>query len=95
MSTTATRGGSVGDWYAHCDVCGRRFFGSTMRMRYDSLFVCDQDWEERHPQEIIKAVTENRNVPISRPEPAETAEALNDPITNNNADNWYGNGSID
>ena len=61
------KGLRLGDWYAICDVCGRRFFGSTLLLRWDNLRVCTDDWEPRHPQDFVRAIKENRNVPFSRP----------------------------
>lgn len=87
------RGLKFGDWYAHCDVCDRRFFGSTMRLRWDNLFVCSDDYEERQPQDFVKSGREDRNVPISRPA-KEVTNALNTALDiDNDGGNWYNGGN--
>ena len=35
------------------------------------MFVCNEDWETRHPQSMIKTTIEHTSVPFSRPEPKE------------------------
>ena len=57
-----------GDWNATCDVCGFRFKASQLRKRWDGLMVCKDDWEPRHPQELIRPIKENISVPWTRPE---------------------------
>lgn len=57
----------VGDWIADCDVCGFRFHASDLRKRWDELMVCKDDWEVRQPQDFVKGLPDNSNVPWSRP----------------------------
>ncbi len=90
MSQEAPTGIKSGSWYEFCAVCGRRFFGHTLKPRpKDGLFTCDEDWEEIHPQEFVKAVVEKRNPPHTRPEPTPPSN-LNDAF-DPSTDNWYGN----
>jgi hypothetical protein len=63
-----------------CDVCGFRYRLSSMRKRWDSLIVCDADFEERHPQEFVRAVRDKIVVYNARPEPPEPATAEGSPI---------------
>ena len=60
-----------GDYRAVCDVCGQAFFASQMRMRWDEMFVCQADYEVRHPQDFVRGVPDDmRADPVSlRPEP--------------------------
>ena len=46
------------DHNAICDSCGFKFKASQLRKRWDKFMVCEQDWEQRHPQELIKAPIE-------------------------------------
>lgn len=56
-----------GDWNCQCDVCGRRFRASEMKQRWDGVMVCSDDFETRHPQDMIRPRTENTQMPFTRP----------------------------
>jgi hypothetical protein len=58
----------LGDYNAICDSCGRKFKASTMRKRWDGLFVCHEDFEYKHPQLSLKVQGDKQQVPIPRPE---------------------------
>lgn len=58
-----------GDWYVSCDVCSRQIHASKSKKRWDGLIVCPEDFEHRHPQELIKVRPERQGVPFSRVEP--------------------------
>jgi hypothetical protein len=57
-----------GNWNAICDECGKKFKFSQLKKRWDGLFVCEREWEPRHPQDFVKGIRDNMSVPISRPE---------------------------
>lgn len=59
-----------GDWWLVCDECGRDFRRSDMRQRWDNAWVCQSDWEPRHPQESVRGIPERISVPVARPVPA-------------------------
>ncbi len=59
----------VGSWNAICDVCGFKFKSYQLRPRWDGLMVCKEDYETRHPQEMLKAKPEKIKPPWVRPEP--------------------------
>ena len=59
-----------GEWLAQCDVCDFRFHASDLKKRWDDLMVCKDDWEIRHPQDFVRGVPDNQNVPWSRPDNA-------------------------
>lgn len=61
-----------GDWKAVCDSCGREFKASQLRKRWDSLMVCEDDWEPRQPQDFVRGVADNQAPPWTRPEPSDT-----------------------
>ena len=58
-----------GRWSAICDVCGFRYHSDQIRERWDGLKVCSKDWEQRHPQDFIKAIKEDITPPWTRVEP--------------------------
>jgi hypothetical protein len=39
-----------------------------MRETWDGLWVCEKDWEPKHPQLSIKAVPDDQRVPVARPD---------------------------
>lgn len=61
----------LGNWNALCDSCGRKFKASDLKKRWDGLIVCQEDWEQRHPQDLLRVQREQISVPWSRPYPAE------------------------
>ena len=61
----------LGDWNALCDSCGRKFKASSLQKRWDGLIVCREDWEQRHPQDLLRVQREQISVPWSRPYPAQ------------------------
>ena len=61
-----------GDYNVICDVCGFKFKASQLRKRWDGYMVCDKDFEQRHPQDLIKIRPEKQTVPWARPQPTDT-----------------------
>jgi len=57
-----------GDWKAVCDVCGFRFDASKLKTRWDGLKTCSNCFEERHPQDFVRAKVDIQAVPWTRPE---------------------------
>ena len=58
-----------GEWIADCDVCGFTYPSSKLRKRWDGLMVCREDYESRHPQELLRIHPEHITPPWTRPEP--------------------------
>lgn len=58
----------LGNYNGICDSCGRKFKASTMRKRWDGLFVCKDDYEIRHEQLSLRVRGDKQTVPIPRPE---------------------------
>ena len=81
-----------GDWYAFCQVCGRRFFGSTLHTRWDGLYVCTDDFEPKNPVLSPIIIKDTRNPPrVSTMDLSNTLLAT--PISiDNDPYNWYNNG---
>lgn len=51
-----------------CDVCGFKYKSSELKQRWDGLMVCPEDWEQRHPQELIRPIQDQNRLPWTRPE---------------------------
>ena len=61
----------LGDWNALCDVCGFKFKASELKRRWDGYMVCDADYEQRHPQDLIRLKPDRQAVPWARPVPTD------------------------
>lgn len=57
-----------GTWKAVCDVCGFQFASDKLKKRWDSLMVCEADYETKHPQLSIRVKPESAVPPWTRPE---------------------------
>ena len=57
----------LGNFNAICDVCGFKFKASELRRRWDGFMVCEHDYEQRHPQDLIRLKPERQAVPWARP----------------------------
>jgi len=66
-----------GDWNVICDVCGFKKRASEVRLRWDGLYVCQEDWETRHPQEFLRTPKDDTSVPFTRPEPSDIEIEIN------------------
>lgn len=55
-----------GQWLAHCDVCGFKYYSGDMRQRWDGLMVCEKDWEPDHPQKYLRVPSDTSSVPWVR-----------------------------
>ncbi len=51
-----------------CDVDGMVYYSEHKRTRWDGAIVHKDNWEPRHPQDLIKAVKEDTSVKDARPE---------------------------
>jgi hypothetical protein len=62
-----------GDNWAVCDVCGVEYRTSKMKWRWDGALVCEEDWEQRHPQDYVRS-KKDRIIPSSevRTEPSDS-----------------------
>lgn len=83
-----------GDYRAICDVCGRRFWFSELKPRWDG-FYCDQAcWEPYHDGDRSPTISEKeRGVEVARPRYINTADdaAEYTPVTADTAVTglWY------
>jgi len=58
-----------GEWNVTCDVCSRKIKAHAAKQRWDGFIVCPDDFENRHPQDFVKAQTDKITVPFTRPIP--------------------------
>ena len=54
-----------------CDICGKKIKAGNSRKRWDGFVVCEDDFEQRHPQDFVKARQDKISVPFSRPRPTD------------------------
>jgi hypothetical protein len=72
-----------GDWNAICYVCGFKRKASEMKLRWDGVYTCKEDWEIRQPQDFVRGVPEEQPLPWSQSEPPDTFNGvLTNPLTN-------------
>ena len=55
-----------GEWNATCDICSKKIKSSQAKQRWDGFIVCPEDYEQRHPQDFVKARTDKVSVPFVR-----------------------------
>lgn len=60
-----------GTWAVNCDVCGFRFPSNKLQKRWDGAMVCQDDFEPRHPQTLIKVRGETAVPSYTRKNPVE------------------------
>lgn len=51
-----------GDYFLLCDVCGFKKRRSECQKRWDGAMVCREDFEERHPLDLIQTRADRQNV---------------------------------
>ena len=54
-----------------CDSCGKKIKLHEARVRWDGLVVCQVDFEERQPQDFVRARQDKITVPLVRPRPTD------------------------
>lgn len=58
-----------GSWNVTCDVCSKKIKASEAKQRWDGFIVCPDDFENRHPQDFVRARQDKISVPFTRPIP--------------------------
>ena len=51
-----------------CDKCGVKYKRSELREQWDGIWVCSYDFEERQPQDLLRAIPDNQAIEEPRPE---------------------------
>jgi hypothetical protein len=57
-----------GAWNALCHVCGFKYKSDELKLRWDGKYVCTQDYEPRHPQDLFRVVPKESSIPWSNPD---------------------------
>lgn len=63
----------LGDWNAICDRCGFKFKASELKKTWDNLYVCEDDWEPRHPMDFLRGRPDDSSTPWNRLDGADSA----------------------
>ena len=58
-----------GQFNVICDVCGKKIKAGEAKHRWDGFVVCKDDFEQRHPQDFVRARQDKITVPFTRPRP--------------------------
>lgn len=61
-----------GQWNTTCDVCSKKIKAEDAKQRWDGFIVCPDDFEERQPQDFVRARQDKISVPFTRPIPPAT-----------------------
>ncbi|WP_213775116.1 hypothetical protein [Bradyrhizobium sp. dw_78] len=61
-----------GDFYRICDRSGFKVRASATMKEWDNLIVRNKSWEPRQPQDFVRGVPDNQNVPEPRPRQVNT-----------------------
>ena len=59
----------LGKWNSICDRCGFKFKNDKLQKEWTGLMVCNECYETRHPQDLLRPPKEDSSIPWSRPEP--------------------------
>lgn len=51
-----------------CDLSGKKYPKSQMRMMWNGLYVHKSEWEPRHPQDFTKPVRPSKGLKNARPD---------------------------
>ena len=81
-----------GSWLAICDVCGAKYHSDDLKMRWDGLMCCSQDWNPRQPQDFVRGIPDPQAVAWTRPD--SVPQFVPNPVTMAITD-FYGEFMID
>ena len=56
----------IASYNALCDVCKQKYKAEELRQRWDGLWVCEADWETRHPMDFYRARNDVTLLPFIR-----------------------------
>ena len=57
-----------GDYKMVCDRCGGVYRRSEMREEWTGAWVCLDDWNPRHPLDLIESIPDDPSVEVARPD---------------------------
>ena len=84
----------AGEWNLICDVCGKKIKAGISKQRWDGFRVCPSCFEERHPQDFVRARQDKISVSFSRPIPTLTFTDVPYIDTGNNVCTFSGRQAI-
>lgn len=67
-----------GQWNVICDVCGKKIKAGDAKQRWDGFIVCPKDFEQRQPQDFVRARQDKITVPYIRPRPVDVFVIVDD-----------------
>ena len=67
----------AGEWWVICDICGKKIKAGEAKHRWDGFVVCPSDFEQRHPQDFVRARQDKISVPFTRPRPVDVFVIVN------------------
>lgn len=56
-----------GDYNYICQRCGQMYKFSEIKKEWTHLRVCPSCWEPRHPQDYVRGLSDDQNVPTASP----------------------------
>ena len=58
-----------GQFWRICDKCGMRYRQSDTKREWNGLWVCEDCFETRQPQDFVRGKADRQSVPNPRPDP--------------------------
>jgi hypothetical protein len=77
-------GWKSGDPWAQCDVCDFKYRKSQLKKRWDGKMACPSDFEERQPQDFVRAPRDVEAVRDARPPQPDAYSAYSPAILDHN-----------
>ena len=60
-----------GSWNITCDRCSKKTKADEIKKEWTGFLVCPMCFEERHPQDFVRARQDKISVPFTRPRPVD------------------------
>lgn len=58
----------IGGYNAICQVCGWKYKAKDLKLRWDGLWVCKEDWEIRQPLDFLRTIPDQHPLPFVLPD---------------------------
>lgn len=68
-----------GDYNVICDLCGQKYKASECKLQWNNYLACPDCFEIRNPQDFVKGVRDNMQVPLARPD--QSVNFITTPVT--------------
>lgn len=66
---TEPTGYIAGTWKGTCQRCGFNHRNTQLRLEWTGLRVCNDCFDERHPQDFVQGIADRQAPPWTAPEP--------------------------